>query len=304
VRYPISFVICVVLSIAILCGCKNQPLYKETRIALGTYVEVTSCDKRAPGIVFKEISRIENLLSKYNPESEIFKLNKSGKLKVSPETFYIIKKSKDFWKLSNGAFDITVAPLMDLWGFTNKQYSVPKDEQIKNTLKLVGSEKIILQEVDNIVEFSLPGMKVDLGGIAKGYALDCVAKKLKENGITSCLISAGQIYALGKNFGRPWKIAIKNPRGNGFDSYLEIEDQSVATSGDYQRYFAKSGKRYSHIMNPLTGFPADSGITSVTVIAKDGLTADALATAVFVLGKNEGGKLSQEFPEAQIKFAE
>jgi len=288
-----------------LSGCQNKPLYKDTQVMMGTFVEVVSADKRAAGIAFAEIQRIENLLSKYNPRSEVSQLNKLGKLKVSPEAFYIIKKAIEFWRLSDGAFDITVVPLADLWGFTDKKYKLPKDQKIRNVLNLIGSDKIILQDKDNVVKFRIPGIKIDLGAIAKGYAVDCAVKKLKEAGINSCLINAGgQIYCLGDNFGTPWKVAIKNPRGKTVIGYLKLKDKAVATSGDYEQYFFKNNKRYSHILNPKTGYPADSGIVSVTVVAQDGLTSDALATAIFVLGKAKGQALVKRFPDIEVKIIE
>lgn len=285
----------------ILAGCQNKPLYKDTRLALGTYIEVASSDKRAAKIVFDEIERIERLLSKYRAESEISKLNRLGRLKVSPETFYIIKKAKEFYQLSNGAFDITVAPLMELWGFTDNRFRVPKDPEIKATLKLIGSDKIVLNEARSVIEFSFPGMKIDLGGIAKGYAFDCAVNRLKENNITSCLISGGQVYALGNKSGKPWKVAIKDPRAQGLAGEIGLQDQSVATSGDYEQYFMVNGKRFCHIIDPRTGYSAESGAISATVVASDGLTADALSTAVFVLGKAKGEELARKIPGTEIK---
>ena len=288
-----------------ICGCQSQHLYKDTRVMMGTFVEVTSSDKNAANIVFNEIKRIEGLLSKYKPDSEVSKLNKLGKLNASPETFYIIKKAKEFWQMSGGAFDITVGPLMDLWGFTDKKYRLPTEDAIKNTLNFIGSDKIILHDDNNMIEFSLSGVKIDLGAIAKGYAVDCAVKKLKEFGIKSCLINAGgQVYGLGDKFGRPWNIAIKDPRGEDLIAYLELKNRSTATSGDYEQYFIKGGLRYSHILNPKTGYPADSGIISVTVIAPDGLTADALSTAIFVLGKAKGSELAKRFPNVKLMITE
>ena len=286
-----------------MSGCQNNKLYDDKRVMMGTFIEVISPDKNAAGIVFSEFSRIENLLSRYKPGSEISRLNKSGNLRVSPETFYLLKKSMEFYQASEGAFDITIGPLVDLWGFTDRKYSYPPEEKIKEGLKLVGSDKIILNDEDYVVKFMLSEMKVDLGGIAKGYALDCAAKKLKENNINSCLINAGgQIFCLGDKFGRPWNIAIKNPRGKKAIGYLELKDKSVATSGDYQCYFIKDKKRYSHILDPKTGYPADSGIASVTVVADDGLTADALATAMFVLGRERGWDLADKFTGVEFKI--
>ncbi|MCM8795725.1 MAG: FAD:protein FMN transferase [Candidatus Omnitrophica bacterium] len=273
---------------------------------MGTFVEVTSPDKRAASIVFNEINRIESLLSKYKEDSQISRLNKLGVLENAyPETIYIIRKSREFWLATDGAFDITIGPLMDLWGFSNKKYVLPREEKIKEILKLVGSDKIILQDKDNVVKFKTLGMKIDLGAIAKGYAVDCAVKKLRKAGIKSCLINAGgDIYCLGENFGRPWRVAIQDPRKKGFLGYLELKDKAVATSGDYAQYFIKDQKRYTHILNPKTGYPADSGVVSVTVVADDTLTADALATAIFVLGKEKGEVLAKNFPRVETRIIE
>ncbi|HTZ11177.1 MAG TPA: FAD:protein FMN transferase, partial [Candidatus Margulisiibacteriota bacterium] len=269
----------------------------------GTFVEVISADRRAGEIVFKEIGRIEGLLSKYIPESEVSRLNKEGSLKVSPDTFYILKKSIEFYRLSNGAFDITVAPLVDLWGFSNQAYRIPEDSEIKAALSLIGADKIVLQDDDYVVKFKTPGMKIDLGAIAKGYALDCSVKKLREAGIESCLVNAGgQIYCLGSRFGRPWRVAVREPNGSGFSGILELKDQSSSTSGDYEQYFVKDGLRYSHIFDPKTGHPVSSRVRSVTVVAADGLTADALSTAIFVLGRQKGEELARRFSGVYIKI--
>jgi thiamine biosynthesis lipoprotein len=286
-------------------GCQQQKIYSDKRVAIGTFVEVVSEDKRAAEIVFKEIARIEGLLSKYIPDSEVSRLNKEGSLKVSQDTFYILKKSVEFYSLSNGAFDITVAPLVDLWGFSNQIYRLPQDSEIKTTLNLIGTDKIVLQDDDYVVKFKIPGVKIDLGAIAKGYAVDCSVKKLREAGIENCLINAGgQIYCLGSRFGKPWRVAIKKPGGRGLAGVLELKDKSVATSGDYEQYFIKDDLRYGHILNPKTGYPVANGIRSVTVIASDGLTADALSTAIFVLGKEKGVELSRRFPGVSIKIVE
>ena len=280
-------------------------LYRDNRLLMGTFWQVTSPNKQASWIVFSEASRIEQLLSKYIPASEISRLNRLGKLKVSADTFYIIKKSQEFWFKSSGAFDITVAPLVDLWGFTDQKFQVPGDDKIQAVLELVGSDKIILHEKDNVVEFKIPGMKIDLGAIAKGFALDCAVKKLKENKIDSCLINAGgQVYALGDNFGQTWKIAIRGARKSEIVRTLELKNKSASTSGDYEQYFLIGSKRYCHILNPKTGYPAESGIFSVTVIADTGLEADALSTSAFVLGKEKTKELAVKFSNLEIKITE
>jgi thiamine biosynthesis lipoprotein len=294
----VSFVV-----IILLTGCSSQPLYKDTQVMMGTFVEVISPDKQAAAIVFNEIKRIGKLLSKYDPQSEISQLNKLGKLKVSPETFFILTKSILFYKQTNGAFDVTVGPLLDVWGFTDKKYILPDKSKIKQAMQFVGSDKIVLNEVDSVVKFNSPGVEIDLGAIAKGFAVDCAVEKLKGAGVKSCLINAGgQIYCLGERFGKPWKVAIKNPRGQGNAGYLDLVNKAVATSGDYESYFEVAGKRYMHIFDPRTGFPAESGAICVTVIAPDGLTADALATAIMVLGKEKSDAIVKQYPEVIVKI--
>jgi FAD:protein FMN transferase len=295
-----------VLSI-FLSGCYNIidiQYYKERRVMMGTYLEVTCPSKEAATIAFDEIKRIEGLLSKYDPQSEISRLNIAGELKVSPDAFYVIKKAKEFWQASDGAFDITVAPLADLWGFTNKEYSVPASQDLARALTLVGSDKIALNENDNVIKFLVPGMKIDLGGLAKGYAVDCAIKKLKDAGVASGLINlGGQIFCLGNKSGRPWKIAIRDPRYKStLDYELELVDRAVSTSGDYEQYFTKEGKRYCHIINPKNGYPVEAHFESVTVLAADGLTADALSTSMFILGRIKGQALLKRFPGAEAVF--
>ncbi|MEK6728175.1 MAG: FAD:protein FMN transferase [Candidatus Omnitrophota bacterium] len=272
---------------------------------MGTFVEVISPDQRAAQIVFNEIKRIDNLLSKYKPDSEISQLNSLGKLRVSDDTMYVLGKAKEFYLASDGEFDITVGPLLDLWGFSEHKYYLPTAEEIKNAKSRVGFNKIILNEGDNMIEFSIPGMKVDLGGIAKGFAVDCAVKKLKEAGIKSCLINAGgQIHCLGDKFGKAWQIAIRNPRTEGLFETLQLKDKAVSTSGDYQQFFIKNKKRYSHILSPKTGGPVNNGIASVTVVASDGLTADALSTTIFAIGIKRWEALSKKYPDVRVKIIE
>ena len=289
----------------VLCGCQNRLLYTDTRLLMGTFVKVSSPDRRAPQIVFKEIKRIEGLLSKYSQESEISRLNKLGRIEAASETFYIIRRAKEFWQESDGAFDVTIGPLMDLWGFAQKKYNLPAEGDIQAALKLIGSDKIILHPENNVIELETQGVKLDLGAIAKGYAVDAAVNKLRIAGINSCLINAGgDIYCLGDKFGRPWRVAVRNPYKRTFKRYLWLVNKAVTTSGDYEQYFIKNNRRYSHIFDPRTGIPAASGVVSVSVIADDCLTADALATAIFVLGKERSKALLSRFPEVRAEIYE
>jgi thiamine biosynthesis lipoprotein len=284
----------------------RQALYQEKRVLLGTFVEVTSADRRAADIVFNELSRIERILSKYDPQSEVFRLNQSGKLRVSPETFYVISKAKEFCAHTEGAFDITIGPLMDLWGFTSKEYLLPSQEDIRKALRLVGCDKIILRAKDNMIQFKIRGMKIDLGGIAKGYALDCAVRKLREAKIESCLINAGgQIYGLGVKSSQSWKIAIRDSRkDSGIAGYLSLKDKAVATSGNYEQSFKEGKKYYGHILDPKTGYPKEPDMHSATVVADDSLSADCIATAVFVLGREKGELMAAGFKGVELIIIE
>lgn len=276
---------------------------KETRFLMGTIVEVASDDERAADIAFAEMSRVEALVSKYKEYSEVATLNSAGKIEASADTMYLIRRSKEFWQDTGGAFDITVAPLLDIWGFTTRDFRMPEEKEIKDALKRVGCDKILIDERKNIVRFKVRGMEIDLGGIAKGYAVDCAIKRLKDAGIKNALVNAGgDMYCLGNKNGKPWKVAIQDPRGKGYVEYLELQDKAVATSGDYEQYFEIEGKRFSHIFDPRTGYPADTAIVSVTVIADDCLTADAWATSMFVLGKEKGEELARRYPDIAIKI--
>lgn len=276
----------------------------RSEFLLGTVVEVTAADKRAFDIVFDEISRIENLMSIYKPESEISRLNLYGRLKASREVKGIIEQAKKFFYESEGAFDITVAPVVDLWKEAIKTEKLPDKRSLAKARKLVGSEKIIIDEEISEIKFLNKGMKIDLGGIAKGYAIDSALRKLKQNGINSCLINAGgDIYCLGRKARQLWRIGLQHPREPyEFIKYLELEDKAVATSADYEQYFILDNRRFSHIINPKTGYPAETDVISVTVISPDSLSADALATAIFVLGKRKGLELVGRYKDTEILF--
>lgn len=290
---------------SIISGCGQKELYKDKQVMMGTFVEVISPDKRSSSIVFNEIKQIEGLLSKYRQDSEIYRLNEKGSLQLSPETYYILKKSAEFCRLSGGSFDITVAPLMDIWGFTDKNFTVPRKSEIEKALKLTGCEKIIFNDKNNVVKFNIPGMKVDLGAIAKGFALDCAVKKLKENNINSCLLNiGGQIYCLGARSSRPWRIAVRSPREKGKTLLLDLKDKGVSTSGDYEQYFRKNNLRYCHIIDPKTGYPANSGIIAATVTGPDNLVNDMLSTSIFVMGKARGRDFAAKFSGANIEVIE
>lgn len=270
---------------------------------MGTIVEIIVADQNSSGqflngaikAAFEEIARVEDLLSRFKPQSDISRINAGAAVQpvtVSRETIALIAESAKFSRLSNGAFDITVQPLMQIWGFAeNGRERLPSPEELKQARSKVGYQHIKIIDSRQSVSFAQPGMSLDLGGLAKGYAVDQAVAALKKRGIKNALINAGgDIYALGSRGKlKKWRIAVRHPRKKAAVlAVLELQDQAVATSGDYEQYIKAGGRRLSHIVNPGTGQPCADSPASVTVLAEDCLTADALATAVCVLGSKKG----------------
>ncbi len=262
--------------------------------------------RRAVNTGFAEIKKLETLLNYFSDESEISMINKAAGIhpvKVSQETLEIIQKMVDIAKLTNGVFDATIAPVIKHWKFSkhHSASSVPSGNVIENALKSVDYKKIIIHHETSEIYLKEKGMELDLGGIAKGYAADKAVDAIKSEGIKAVLVAiAGDIKGFGLNTsGNPWKVGIQNPRPEpGLEkpwedifATLYLLDSAISTSGDYQRFFIKNGKRFHHILDPETGFPADSGLISVSVIAPEGYLSDSLSTAVFIIGAEKGIKL-------------
>ncbi len=260
----------------------------ETRIALGTFfqitIEETKDSKEILTQAFKKVDELEKKLSIFEKESEVSKINKYKSASVSNETIEVIKKAIEISKITDGAFDISCKPLVDLYKKGEKEGKPPGEEEIKNTLKKVNWKNIEIK--GNNISLK-DGMEIDLGGIAKGYIVDKAVEFLKLKGIKNGLINAGgDLYCWGKNpSGEKWKIAIRDPfEQNKTICKIEITEKGIATSGDYEQYVKIKGQKFSHIVNPRTGKTVQDFPVSVTVIANDCTTADALATGFFVLG--------------------
>ncbi len=278
---------------------------------MGTYVTITvySDEKTALEAIsaaFTKIEEIERIASIFDEESEAFKLNQTGYLDTpSSELIELISMSLDYSELTDGNFDITCQPLLDLWDYkpdADKQFweldEAIQTERINETLKLVGSDKIVVEE--DKIYLKEKGMKITLGGIAKGYAVDKALEIIKDIGIKYALVDAGgDISTLGsKPEGELWDIALVNPDNTG--EYLvdfKIKDKAVTTSGNYERYFDLE-KKVHHILNPKTGYSA-SGCISVTIIAESCMQADALATGVFVMGPEDGMRLVESLNDVE-----
>lgn len=253
---------------------------------------------------FKEIERIDSLLAWQIPTSEISKINSAaGKspVKISYETFSILERSLSYATNSNGVFDVTVGPLTQLWGFNgdDEPTTIPNKRSIDSCLLLVGYKDLILNSGDTSAFLKRAGMSIDLGGIGKGYAIDRASDVLKKNGITSFLFNAGgDVLVSGfKATDQNWIVGIKDPRNEEkLIGSVELTDKSIATSGDYERYFEIDGKRYHHILDPMTGYPSSNSV-SVSIIAETAERADVLATTVFITQGRTGwtGKDDEEF---------
>ncbi len=264
--------------------------------AMNTYMMITANGPEAQAAADaakEEVYILETELSNKLTDSEITQINiNSGKgpVAVSQETFDIIAEAAAYSEKTDGAFDITIAPIMDIWGFSDSNYRVPTSAEIAAALPLVGWKAVMLDEGSLTVELPVTGMKLDLGGIAKGYASDKVHEIMKGYDITSGLISlGGNVAVFGtKADGSPWRIAIADPQApESYIGVLSSSDISVITSGGYERNFTQDGVTYMHIMNPETGSPVQSDLLSVSIITASGVQGDSLSTALFVMGKDK-----------------
>lgn len=270
---------------------------------MGTAIEITligeeeEAASQAALQAFQQIKRIEHLMSPWIESSDVFRINRAAGqdwVKVSAETLKVIKKAQEISKLSDGGFDITVGPLTQLWREARKKRIPPSVEDVQKNLDLVNFRDLTVGQEGRIF-LKKRGMAVDLGGIAKGFAVDRAFELLKTLGYKNLIVNAGGDLRVGgtKN-DQPWSIGIQDPRiSQRVMAKVFVSDTAVATSGDYEKFFMYRGKRYHHIFNPRDGFPTE-GCQSVTIIHKDGMTADALATAVFVLGPGKGYSLCQK----------
>lgn len=316
---PILFTVVTFLIIFLAFVSKNQEVTK-TDFLLDTYVSITAYGKNADEGIKKALYRtreLENLLSAYIPESDVSKINsaKTGVMtRVSDDCFNLISRAVELSSLTDGDFDITIKPVMDLWGFGKDVRRVPQNTEIKDALDKVDYKSILLDYENKSVALLKEGMAIDLGGIAKGYCADEAAYILKENGVKSaCIDFGGNVVTIGdKPLGffdrirygksaRPFSIGIQNPeaqRGEILETVLAEEDTfAVVTSGGYERFFEENGNTYHHIIDTKTGFQPENNILSVTVIGKNSTDCDAFSTALFVSGEIGADRLYGRFSE-------
>lgn len=286
-----AFIISILLLVAVLSGCSVGEPYTSEFFAMDTVMKISIHGQNAKeaGLACeREIYRLDALLSTGNPDSEVSKINAMGGGAASADTATILTSALDIFRMTGGAYDATVYPLVSAWGFFSHEYRIPADAELASLLEKTGSEKVSLN--DRLVSFDTEGMAIDFGGIAKGYATDRLNQLLRDQGVESALISlGGNVYALGrKTDGSLWNVAVQDPDDpEGYAGILAVSNSTIVTSGGYQRFFEMNGEIFHHIIDPSTGAPSDSGLKSVTIICNNGMLADGLSTALFVMGKEK-----------------
>lgn len=293
---------------------KNQTLTEpisKSEFLLDTMCKISVYDNVSPEVIDKGFDKLKEVDARMNADSEtseIADINSHAGLdyvKVSDETFYVIKEGKQYGDTTHGRFDITIGPLVKLWGINTDHARVPAPEEIKEKLPLVDYHNILLDEANKKVMLTNKGMALDLGGIAKGYSADAVAEVLKKNGVEHAIINlGGNVLVMGsKPGGEDWKVGIQNPlaeRGE-YMGIVHVSDKAVVTSGIYERFFEQDGKRYHHILDTNTGYPVDNSLAGVTIVTDKSIDGDALAKA-FCMGVEEGLKFIEAQKNAEAIF--
>lgn len=304
------------LVILVVTGCSNSSskVYEKTAYMLGTICTIKVYDsisedkaKDAVDKAFLRVKAIEDKMSVNKAGTELDAVAAAAgtvPTKVSADTFFVVKKGLDYCAKSNGMFDITVGPLVKLWGIGTDNARVPTTGEINEKKALINFHDVILDEKNSTILLKRKDMSFDLGGIAKGYSADEAARILKENGIKHAIINlGGNVLALDQNpSGIPWQIGVQNPldvRG-AYLGILDIKNKTVVTSGINERFFEKDGKRYHHILNPFTGFPMDNSLASVTVITDVSVDADAMTKYIFSLGLQKGPEYFKTLKNTEV----
>ncbi len=285
---------------------KPKEYVSSDRLMLGTVCSIT-VDKESylmnPSVMddaFSLLDKLNKEASYFDSGSELSRLNRKKFAEgLSDGLFFLIKKGVYYGKITGGAFDITVAPLVSLWGFYNGDFNLPSESEIDAVMKRVGVNNIVINESGRSVRL-MSGAEIDLGGMAKGYGCDIIVSLLRERGVKEALVNiGGNIYGYGKE----WRVGIKDPENkNKIKKVFFIKDNGISTSGNYEQYFVVNGKKYTHIINPGTGYPVEN-VKSVTVLADTAMEADIFSTAVFILGYEKGRELADNAGFEIIDFS-
>lgn len=275
-------------------SCTKQLFAMDTFMSFTAYGK--NCEKAVDAAI-DEVERLDALLSTGKETSEVSRINAAGGGEVSEDTAVILQEAMEVYQRTEGLFDVSIYPLMELWGFSSQEYHVPTREELLEVLSLVDASKIAF---DGTYIKLLEGQRIDFGGIAKGYTSARVMDVFQEYGIHSGMVTlGGNVQVLNKKLdGSKWQVAIRDPEHEGkILGVLGVENQAVITSGGYERYFEEDGETYIHILNPRTGYPADKDLISVTVISEDGMLADALSTSLYLMGREEAVSYWERYGE-------
>lgn len=281
-----------------------------TRITVSLWTDDEAAAARGAAAVFEEFRRIDRLMTSWLEDSDVSRINAAAgvrAVKVDPEVIAVIRKAQEVARVTNGAFDITVGAFRGLWKFDqDKDGTIPDPAAVRARLPLVGYRDLQVDAGRRTVKLRRKGMRITLGGVAKGYAVDRAVKLLQAQGFADFILQAGgDLYVSGRRGDRAWRVGIRDPRGAEGTTFAvaEIENQTFSTSGDYERSVIKDGVRYHHILDPATGKPATRS-RSVTVMAADAFTADAWSTALFVMGVDAGMPLVEKTPGIEAVFVD
>ncbi|HPQ00959.1 MAG TPA: FAD:protein FMN transferase [Termitinemataceae bacterium] len=286
----------VVFGVLVSCAAPSSP---QTEFVLGTVCSINLFEYGRPEqyrALFARLREIEDRMSVNKTGTELDAVNEAAgraPVPVHPDTYYVVEKALEYARVSGGAFDPTVGPLVKLWGIGTEDAHVPNPSEIEGALKKIDYKKVLLDSEHHTIYLTEKGMALDLGAIAKGFAADELAAMLRQWRIRRALIDlGGNILVVGeKQDGTPWRIGVQDPR-SGRGEYIGIvqikRDKTTVTSGVYERYFEQNGKRYHHILSTRNGYPVQNGLLSVTVVADRSIDADALSTTVFALGYEKG----------------
>ncbi len=271
----------------------SQEVAKRDIFAMDTYMTISvfgENGEQAADAAETEILRLDALLSTGDEDSEISALNRQGGGSLSEDASVLMERSLEIAKSTNGAFNPAIYPLMELWGFPSGSYHVPDEAELAEAKARTDMNLLSYDAASKALSFGREDMAIDFGGIAKGYTSSRIMEIFREQGIESAMINlGGNVQVLGnKPDGSAWRVAIQSPdEETQYLGILEISDKAVITSGGYERYFEEDGVRYHHIIDPATGRPANSGLTSVTIVSSDGTLADGLSTSLFIMGRDE-----------------